>query len=127
MLGRWDEASACFAKALELNPNEDIHAALGESYYARGKLEEAVQAFRQALDLKPDDYTTRYALGAALNDLGRHTEGLAAMAAGPGLYGCLRPARTKAWMPVIGEFRCQVANRILSDAGLCRTQVSVRE
>ena len=85
MLGRWDEASACFAKALELNPNEDIHAALGESYYARGKLEEAVQAFRQALDLKPDDYTTRYALGAALNDLGRHTEGLAAMAAGPGL------------------------------------------
>lgn len=85
MLGRWDEASACFAKALELNPSDDVHAALGESYYARGKLEEAVHAFRRALDLTPHDRATRHALGAALNDLGRHAEGLEAMAEGPGL------------------------------------------
>ncbi len=84
-LGKWDEASACFAKALELNPDENVHAALGETYYALGKLEDSVAAFERALERTPDDHAARYALGAALNDLGRHAEGLAAMAAGPGL------------------------------------------
>ena len=84
-LGQWNDASACFTKTLELNPNEDVHAALGETYYALGKLEACVDAFERALERSPDDHATRYALGAALNDLGRHAEGLETMAAGPGL------------------------------------------
>lgn len=84
-VGKRKEASDCFKKALTINPDDDVRAALGETYYSLGKLEEAVQAYRSVLEAKPNDRDILLALGLTLNDLGRHSEGLDAIAKGPGL------------------------------------------
>lgn len=85
LLGQSEQADECFASARALNPSEDADVALGHMYYALGRLEDAEAAYRRGHDKRPHDAECLFALGNVLNDLGRHTEGLEAIARGPGL------------------------------------------
>lgn len=63
------EAEESFLAALALNP-EYIHAqlALGASYYAQGRVDEAIKAFQRALEIDPDNEPARANLTALMEE-----------------------------------------------------------
>jgi eukaryotic-like serine/threonine-protein kinase len=68
-LGRYDEAVACFNKALEISPDDaPAHGSLGIALQAKGDLDGAIAEYRTALRLQPDDAATHSNLGTALRD-----------------------------------------------------------
>lgn len=86
--GKWKDAAACFEKVLAAGADARARLALARTNVSLGRLEAAVGLFRGALDSHPEDKEARLDLGLALNDLGRHAEGLEEIAKGPGL-ACL--------------------------------------
>ncbi|MGC2185096.1 MAG: tetratricopeptide repeat protein, partial [Terriglobales bacterium] len=61
---RWDEAAAAFQKCLELNPNFDqAMTGLARVFMYLGKLDEAIQWSRRALQQNPANYRAWYQLG----------------------------------------------------------------
>lgn len=56
---------------------EQIHRA-GVSYYESGEFEKAIEAYRQALRLRPDLHESYYHLGMAYSSLGRYKEAVEA-------------------------------------------------
>lgn len=65
-----------FKKLLEIDPSEITFFGLGRVYLEEGQYEEAAQAFRKAIELKPD-YTAVYLLlGEALQNLNRLEEAI---------------------------------------------------
>ncbi|WP_449417324.1 tetratricopeptide repeat protein [Phormidium nigroviride] len=78
-LGRIEEASACYDKAIEFKP--DYH----EAWNNRGALlcdnlqlyEEAIASFDKAIEFKPDKHQAWYNRGIALDNLGRNEEAIA--------------------------------------------------
>lgn len=63
------EAEGSFLAALALNP-EYIHAqlGLGASYYAQGRVDEAIKAFQRALEIDPDNEPARSNLTALVEE-----------------------------------------------------------
>jgi tetratricopeptide (TPR) repeat protein len=55
MLGREDEATAEYEKALALSPDPVVHYNLAAILTRKGKTAEAIAHCRQALALEPDD------------------------------------------------------------------------
>ncbi|MEX2306124.1 MAG: tetratricopeptide repeat protein, partial [Pirellulales bacterium] len=57
-LGQYDEAIACYRKAIEVAPNPStIYTNLGNTLGKKGMHEEAIAAYEQAIKLKPQDDT----------------------------------------------------------------------
>ena len=53
----WDEALACFGRALHLRPElAEVHNSRGAALIACGRLEEALASIREALRLQPDNF-----------------------------------------------------------------------
>ena len=76
--GRKEDALACFAKAVEIDPRfPDAHNNLGATLRNLGRPEEAIDSYKDALNLKPGYAEAHYNLGNALNDLGRQEEAAA--------------------------------------------------
>ena len=76
-LGQNGDAASAFDKlriAKEKLPPVLYHYAVSES--RRGRKERDIQAFREALQLYPDDYQTNYDLGVVLSDSGRFEEAI---------------------------------------------------
>ncbi|MDQ7007397.1 MAG: tetratricopeptide repeat protein [Acidobacteriota bacterium] len=67
-LGRWDEAVAARRKAIDLSPGdvEPLWRWLGEAELKTGHLQRAIQAFRRARELNPDQPENPVLLGNAL-------------------------------------------------------------
>ncbi len=65
-LGRLNDASAAFKRALELREDVETRHNLGHSLARLGRLDEAVMEFEKALRLDPDHVLTHSHLGAAL-------------------------------------------------------------
>jgi tetratricopeptide (TPR) repeat protein len=62
-----------------LDPNHaNAHYNLGTALYDQGKIEEAIAAYRQAIQLDPNRATTHYYLGVALDYQGKIEEAIAA-------------------------------------------------
>jgi len=69
---RYTEAAQALLAAAELAPSEPrIWNNLGVTYYATGLLDQAVQAYRRALEVAPDDARARTALADCLRRLDR--------------------------------------------------------
>jgi protein O-GlcNAc transferase len=76
--GMLNEATACFRKAMELDPNlAAAHSNLGAALKRQGRLDEAVFHLRQALRLRPDLAEVHNNLGNALRDQGKLAEAVA--------------------------------------------------
>ena len=71
-------AAKLYRQAIELNPDLRKHAAVLTNYgltlQAEGLQEDAVDAFRQALELMPDNPDSFYNLANALSDTGEHQQ-----------------------------------------------------
>ncbi len=73
---RLDESIALFQKAIELSPGYvDAHKNLGQSMDRKGRIEEAVAQYQEALRFSPDP-DARYLLGLDLEKLGRCKEAI---------------------------------------------------
>jgi Tfp pilus assembly protein PilF len=72
--GHLDESIALFLKAIEISPGyADAHKNLGQAMDSKGRIEEAVAHYQQAVRLKPDS-TGYFWLGLDLEKLGRDKE-----------------------------------------------------
>ncbi len=70
-LGRYDEAIACFSKALEIQPSFAMaHLNLGLALKGKGDLDGAIAEFRTALRLQPSFPTAHTNLGGMLQEKG---------------------------------------------------------
>jgi len=65
LLGRYDEAEACFSKALEINPDwSETNFDLGMTLQKQRKLEAAIRCFKKAIAIDPDFSEAYVNLGA---------------------------------------------------------------
>ena len=60
----------------EVDAAFEMYNALGERLVKEGKLEEAIAAYRSAIEVKPDAYQTYYGLGKILQELQRGQEAI---------------------------------------------------
>jgi hypothetical protein len=76
--GHHDDAIGLIGRAIELHPSPEAYSNLGVALREKGRLDEAIDAHRSALRLKPD-YTDAWRnLGVALNASGQFDEATAA-------------------------------------------------
>jgi tetratricopeptide (TPR) repeat protein len=70
-----DEALAAFQKAMALNPKSPVTlSCYGQSLYNVGRFKEAVETWKQTLDLDPKFKSCAYSLATALRKLGHPAE-----------------------------------------------------
>ncbi len=76
--GRFDEAIACFEKALEIKPDfAEAYFNLGLVLARHGQIDKAIAHYHKALELKPDCAEAHYNLGLALAGRGQVDEAMA--------------------------------------------------
>src|ERR1035438_4297949 len=75
--GRFDAAEAAFLELTKLEPNvAELYANLGVVYFQEGKLDEAIDALRHALRLKPPLTRAKTLLAICLAESGHSAEAL---------------------------------------------------
>lgn len=80
--GKWEEADAAFIEVDAAFPDESFIKVLrGNICYSRGKLDEAVEHYREAVRIKPDFGNAYYKLGVCLYRMGQLTQALEAFTA----------------------------------------------
>jgi tetratricopeptide (TPR) repeat protein len=95
--GNIAQAEELYRQVLRLTPASPpqghVWYLLGAVYHAQGKSAEAVESFRQSIELRPDFPHAHYHMGIALSELVRHAEAedcfRRALALMPGFAGCL--------------------------------------
>jgi tetratricopeptide (TPR) repeat protein len=76
-LDKFDEAIACYDKALEIDPkNAAAHGNMGMSLDGLGKYPEAIDCFDRALEIVPNDGGLLSQKGGSLNRLGKYRESI---------------------------------------------------
>lgn len=74
--GKKERAIEFISKAININPSSVLHYNLGLVLSAQGKLAAAIESYRQALVLKPDNYEAHNNIGIALKEQGRMGEAI---------------------------------------------------
>jgi predicted O-linked N-acetylglucosamine transferase (SPINDLY family) len=75
---KWDEAAACYRRALELQPDfATAHNNLGNVLKEQGKREEAIACYQRALQLRPDFAGAHNNLALAWQEQGKLDEAVA--------------------------------------------------
>lgn len=81
--GRFDAAEAAYLELVKLEPNvPELYANLGAAYFQEGKLDEAVDALRHALRIKPSLTKVKTLLAICLEESGHSAEALPGLEAG---------------------------------------------
>ncbi|HTR97773.1 MAG TPA: protein kinase [Candidatus Acidoferrales bacterium] len=81
LCSRFEEAVATLSVARELDPlSASGSAGLARAYLSMGRLESAIAAFREALEISPEMTPLRGLMGLVISELGRHDEALAEIA-----------------------------------------------
>ena len=76
---RYEEAEREFLEAIRLNPNSfDAHYQYARSCFAWGRPERSVKPFRDAADVRREDFQSLMLLGQSLMVIGREDDGVAA-------------------------------------------------
>jgi len=75
----WDEAIACYRKAIEVDPNfADVCQSLGDALVETGKKEEAIGVYQKAIEIEPSLWEVHHKLGSALQEVGQFDEAVGA-------------------------------------------------
>lgn len=77
-LGRYEKAIEVFEQEIKLSPNVNGYLFLGNAYTYSGRLGEAVNAYRQAVHLNPDEVMAYTQLGVAYESLKRYEDAIKA-------------------------------------------------
>ncbi|MCK5018501.1 MAG: tetratricopeptide repeat protein [Candidatus Peribacteraceae bacterium] len=75
-LGKYDDAIACYDKALEFDPESFIWNGKGNALSELGKPEDAIKAYEKAIELDPKDTSSWNRKGNALSELGKPEDAL---------------------------------------------------
>jgi tetratricopeptide (TPR) repeat protein len=76
-LGYWQDSETLFRHALDVTRNNYIALDnFGNALFDKGRIDEAIRQFQEALRLKPDDANAHYNLGAALGAMGQYDEAI---------------------------------------------------
>lgn len=76
MSGQLDEAIGLYRQSIETFPTAEAHTFLGWTYSFQGRLEEAIEACKRAIEVDPSFGNPYNDIGAYLIDLGRHDEAI---------------------------------------------------
>jgi tetratricopeptide (TPR) repeat protein len=66
LAGRHDAAVQIFSRCIEMHPTASAYCNLGSALAGLGKMQQAVDAYQQAIALRPDDATAHSNLGHVL-------------------------------------------------------------
>ena len=77
-LGRYEEAVGVFQQEIKLSPNVNAYLFLGNAYTYSERPGEAVNAYRQAIQLNPEEVMAYTQLGVAYEYLKRYEEAIKA-------------------------------------------------
>jgi predicted Zn-dependent protease len=81
--GRFDQAEAAYLELAKIEPNiAELYSNLGAVYFQEGKLDEAIDALRHALRLKPSQVKVKTLLAICLAESGHSAEALPGLEAG---------------------------------------------
>ena len=70
--GNYDEAIACYKKAIKLNPDFVMaYGNLGIAYYSKGNYDKAIACYEKAIELNPDFADAYYNMGTAYQYSGK--------------------------------------------------------
>jgi Tfp pilus assembly protein PilF len=76
MEGDYDRAVALYQSSLDLLPTAEAHTFLGWTYHFQGKVEEAIEECKLAIEVDPDFGNPYNDIGAYLIGLGRYDEAI---------------------------------------------------
>jgi len=108
--GQWDQAIACFQKAISTQPTyTSAHCNLGNALLQQGNYKEAIISFKEALSIDPNFAEVYYNLGIALNKIEKFEEAIACFEAAISL----NPEFTEAQLH-LGQTLSRITQNILS-------------
>ena len=76
MTGDYDRAVELFLASLELHATAEAHTFLGWTYHMQGKIEDAIEECKLAIEVDPDYGNPYNDIGVYLIDLNRHEEAI---------------------------------------------------
>jgi Tfp pilus assembly protein PilF len=76
MEGDLDHAVELYRKSLTAHPTAEAHTFLGWTYHFQGKIQEAIEECKRAIEVDPDFGNPYNDIGAYLISLGRHDEAI---------------------------------------------------
>lgn len=76
MEGDFDHAVELYRKSLTAHPTAEAHTFLGWTYHFQGKIEEAIEECKRAIEVDPDFGNPYNDIGAYLISLGCHDEAI---------------------------------------------------
>ncbi len=76
MQGDYDRAVELYLGSLELHPTAEAHTFLGWTYHFQGKIQEAIEECKRAIEIDPDFGNPYNDIGAYLIDLKRYDEAI---------------------------------------------------
>jgi Tfp pilus assembly protein PilF len=76
MEGDFDHAVELYRKSLTAHPTAEAHTFLGWTYHFQGKIEEAIEECKRAIEVDPDFGNPYNDIGAYLISLGRYDEAI---------------------------------------------------
>ena len=76
MEGDYDRAVELYRKSLALHPTAEAHTFLGWTYHFQGKIEEAIEECKRAIEVDPDFGNPYNDIGSYLIDLNRYDEAI---------------------------------------------------
>jgi Tfp pilus assembly protein PilF len=77
MQGDYDRAVELYRDSVALYPTAEAHTFLGWTYHFQGKIDEAIDECKRAIEIDPDFGNPYNDIGAYLIDLNRHDEAIA--------------------------------------------------
>jgi tetratricopeptide (TPR) repeat protein len=117
-LAQWDEAIGKYRDALSAARGAEVHVALGTTYLDRGRLLDAVEQFRRAVDLAPAWGESSLLLGLAHDARGAHEDAARALT---------RAGRASPDSPAIGYARVQHAVAIGNESQVSQALLDFRD
>jgi len=76
MVGDYERAVELYLGSLELHPTAEAYTFLGWTYHFQGKIEEAIEECKHAIEVDPDFGNPYNDIGVYLIDLGHHDEAI---------------------------------------------------
>jgi Tfp pilus assembly protein PilF len=76
MEGDFDHAVELYRKSLTAHPTAEAHTFLGWTYHFQGKIQEAIEECKRAIEVDPDFGNPYNDIGAYLISLGRYDEAI---------------------------------------------------
>ncbi len=91
MMGDLDQAITLYQRSLALHPTAEAHTFLGWSYSHQGRLDEAIEECKRAIEVDPEFGNPYNDIGAYLIELGQPDEAI------PWLDGALKARRYESY------------------------------